>query len=196
MENFRHRLRRLHATRKRIEKLYKSDKILLKDVHILYEAMFLRAVTLFEEFLENLLFSIVRSDRTIVAGKTKSHVRFSSDSAMRRIMFGGKKYIDLLPFEKAEKIASLYLKKGHAFSVLSENDKTSLTKISKVRNAIAHSSRHARQEFESHVIRGLVMLAKDKKPAAYLRFNFRSSPNQSWFEYHLAELAIIAGKLY
>ena len=53
VDRFVQSLRKIDYTRRRMETLYAATNIVCRDVRAVYEALFLRAVTSFEVFLED-----------------------------------------------------------------------------------------------------------------------------------------------
>jgi hypothetical protein len=185
----------LDYTRKRMERLYVEKKIALRDLHSVYEALFLRAVTGFEVFLEELFFSILEQKTTYSSSRVALRMTASSRGALRDILLQGDKYLTWIPFDNTEKRANLYLRDGRPFSDLSGGDKSIIKTITTIRNAIAHHSSHAKAEFERKVIGSQLLLRGEKKPAGFLRSQVRTAPALNRFQVYSTELARIARAL-
>jgi hypothetical protein len=195
LDKFHRNLRNLDYTRERMERLYGKKQIALRDLHSVYESLFLRSVTSFESFLEELFIAIlerrVRYRAKTVTVKMKAH----SSAALMEILLQGDKYLDWLPFVKTEDRARLYLVDGMPFCDLTDADKGTIKKITTIRHAIAHASKHSKNEFHRTVIGNLAVLRGERKPAGFLRSQGRANPAQNRFETYIAELGRIAKAL-
>jgi hypothetical protein len=111
------------------------------------------------------------------------------------ILLQGDKYLVWLPFENTEKRAKLYLKGGGPFSELTGGDKSVMTTITTIRNAIAHKSDHALAKFEHTVVGSLPLLRGERSPSGFLRSQLRSGTVQNRFEIYIGELGRLASEL-
>ncbi len=112
------------------------------------------------------------------------------------IILSGRPYIDWLPYENLEERAKIFFKNGVPFAVIDSTDKDVLTQITTIRNAIAHKSPFSQNKFKIRIIdntRGLP--PENSSPPGYLRYVFRTVPNQTKFENYMVELAAIANKV-
>jgi hypothetical protein len=173
-----------------MEKLYYDDKIVLRDVESVYEALFLRAVTGFED-----LFISILEGRTRYRPRGRVTVRMTavSSDALKEILLQGNRYMTWLPFDNTEKRANIYLRDGKPFSELSSGDRSMLKTITTIRHAIAHKSTHAMNEFERTVIGSQALLRRERRPAGFLRSQARANPSANRFEIYVGELGRIAG---
>jgi hypothetical protein len=187
-------LRTLEHIRNKMERLYNDDKIALRDLHSVYESLFLRSVTGFEAFLEALFIAILQR-RVRHHPRVSLKMKASSDAALMEILLQGDKYLDWLPFNRTEERAKIYMLDGKPFSKLTDVDKMTIKTVTTIRHAIAHASKHAVREFEQKVIGGQNVLRGEKKPAGFLRSQFRGNPGQTRFQLYVAELGRIARDL-
>lgn len=184
-------LQRLDYTRNRMEALYQGGKIPLRDLHSVYEALFIRAVTSFEVFLQEQFLAILKGtvkykqNRRVVVRMTAT-----PSSAAMHILLQGRGYMTWLPYDSTEQRAQVYLKDGRPFSDVGTADKGAMNSITTIRNAIAHQSLHALKQFQDKVIGNLPLLRGERNPAGFLRSQLR--PGQSRFEFYVAELGRIA----
>jgi hypothetical protein len=183
----------LDYTRMRMEGLYQNDKIALRDLHSVYEALFLRAVTSFEVFLEEHFVSILERRTRFRSRGVSVRMKATSGDALMEILLQGNKYMIWLPFDNTEKRARIYLKDGKPFSDLTDGDKSMIKTITTIRHAIAHKSRHATGEFGRTVVGAQSLLRGERHPAGYLRS--QTSPSVNRFEIYVGELGRIAGVL-
>ena len=188
-------LKNLDYTRKRMETLYQARIIRQRDVHSVYEALFLRAVTSFEVFLEELFVEIVSHRAQYEAGRVTVRMRASSSQALMDILLQGDRYMAWLPFKHTEDRAKIYLEDGKPFSELDGADRSVISHIGVIRNAIAHKSSHAVGEFKKTIIGSQSLLTVERTPAGFLRSPVRAGPTRNRFEIYAAELARIANKL-
>jgi len=188
-------LHSLDYTRKRMEHLFQDRRITLGDINSVYEALFLRAVTSFEGYLEDLFLSILKKKTQYPKSRVNLRMTPASNDALMDILLQGGKYMTWLPFDNTEKRAKIYLKDGRPFCELDDGDKSKMKSITVIRNAIAHKSSHAMNEFVRTVIGSQSLLRGEKKPAGYLRSQIRTGPVQNRFEVYIFELARIAQAL-
>jgi hypothetical protein len=195
LDSFVKSLKALDYTRGRMEQLYAAKVISQRDLHSVYEALFLRGVTSFEVFLEELFVSILEGRTTYRRDRVSVLIAASSSAALREILLQGGKYMDWLPYDRTEKRAKLYLKEGKPFSELSDGDRSMVKTVTTIRHAIAHRSRHATGEFKRTVIGSQVLLRGERSPAGFLRSQVRAGPARNRFEVYVSELARIANTL-
>lgn len=124
LSNFHRSLRILDYTRKRMEKLYQDGKITKRDLDSVYEALFLRAVTSFEAFLEELFLGILERRIRYKPGRVSLRMTIKSRAALMDILLQGGKYLTWLPFQNTEERAKLYLIDGKPFTDLTDGDKS------------------------------------------------------------------------
>lgn len=192
---FHRSLQRLNYTRHRMEKLHSSGRIIKTDIDSVYEALFLRAVTSFEAFLEDLFIAILAGHARYSKQRVRVLMSASSMESLMQILLQGNAFMNWLPFTNTEKRAKIYLKDGRPFTELNDGDKSILKTITVIRNAIAHKSPHALSEFERAVIGSIPLLQNERSPAGFLRSRITSGPAQSRFEVYMGELGRCAGRL-
>lgn len=195
LQTFHRGLQRLDGTRLRLEASHAKGDLLKTDIETVYEALFLRAITGFELYLEQMFIDIL-------LGKTHHHpsracaiLKTSTKLDLLKILNRGNDYLTWLPYANTEGRARLYLKNGRPFSELTNGDKSLLADMTRIRNAIAHKSEHASKQFQQKVIANLPLLKNEKRPAGFLRSQFRANPRQLRFEVYIGELGQIAAKL-
>lgn len=192
---FQRSLQRLNNTRSRMEILFAARRINRTDLDSVYEALFLRAVTSFESFLEDLFILILLGRVQYSQNRVKVLMSASSKEALMQILLQGNAFMNWLPFANVEKRARLYLKDGRPFTDLNDGDKSQLKTITVIRNAIAHKSDHALSEFERTVTGSIPLLQNERSPAGFLRSRITSGPAQSRFEVYMGHLGRCAGLL-
>jgi hypothetical protein len=193
LSRFQRSLQRLDYTRDRMERLFSQGQIRKADLDSVYEALFLRAVTSFEAFLEDLFLAILVGRARYNEQRVRVLMSASSRGALMQILLQGSTYMSWLPFEHTEKRAKLYLRDGRPFSDLDMGDRSQLKTISIIRNAIAHKSPYAVAQFHKIAIGSAPLLQRERNPAGFLRS--RIAPTQTRFEVHMGQLARCAGLL-
>lgn len=193
-DDFSRRLKTYESARRNIERLSKIQAIPNYQVNLFYEGTFLRTVTSFEGFLEDLFLGLS-------CGALKGHhsvtprINFTSMFIARDIIWGGKSYIDWLPYSHTEKRAATYFRAGHPFSVLDKPEKKELERISIIRNAIAHQSQHSKTRFTEDVIGSLTLLPAERTPSGFLRSAIGVAPVRTRYEEIAGTLNLLAQKL-
>jgi hypothetical protein len=193
LNKFRNRLQSIDLTRSKMDNLFKKRSIANRDIDAVYEALFLRAVTSFEVYLED-LFMLIMKNKTQYDKKRKVATRMNatSDDALMDILLQSKEYMGWLPFQHTVGRANIYLKEGRPFSELDDRNKNAIRSITVIRNAIAHKSTHATDQFKKHVIGTRSLLTKEKTPAGFLRSNASAAPPRNQFQNFVGQMATIA----
>jgi len=194
LKRFQESLTRIDITRSRMEKLYAKRRISLADLESVYEALFLRAVTGLEAFLEELFVAILSGK--IVYPKARAQLRMHSISkeALIDVLHQGGNFLDWLPFDKTEKRARIYLTNGRPFTDLDDGEKSMLKVITLIRNAIAHRSQHAISQFKDKVVAEQPLLPNERRPAGFLRSKVAAAQGTK-FETYIGKLGAIAAKI-
>lgn len=191
LQNIQSPLLQIDATRKKMDALSKSGHLASRDLDRVYESLYLRVFTVFENYLESYFFALLLNKITPRPRGTVARVDFNSDVIAREIVYTGKSYVDWLPYDKTEGRAKLFFRGGRPFCSLSTVEKQQLTLYSHIRNHIAHRSRHSQEKFET--IPAMTTLSpRERTPAGYLRNVYRVTPEQTRFELFLFEIANIA----
>jgi len=175
-----------------MENLFLTKAIVKRDVETVYEALFLRSVTSFEAFLEELFIAILQGSAQYPQNRVSIRMTTKSTDALMEILLQGDKYLDWLPFNKTESRAKLYLAHGRPFSELDDAAKSKIKTIMYIRNAIAHKG-HAVKVFQEKVIGSQPLLPGEKKPAGFLRAPTNAGTVR--FEIYIGEMAQIASIL-
>jgi hypothetical protein len=188
-------LRSLEITRKRMETLAAQGSITRRDVHKMYEVLFLSAFTRFESMIEDLFLGLLTSRIAHSSAQVTARAQFKSNKIARDIVLRGRKYVDWLPYDRTETLAKAFLRGGRPFTSLTGPDKAQIEKLLVIRNSIAHNSPHALRNFKQKVVSGLVVPPRERIPAGFLRGLFRAAPQQTRFEYYAAEMFSLANKI-
>jgi hypothetical protein len=177
-----------------MEELFLSGDITKRDLNSVYEALFLRAVTRFESFLEELFLGIL--EKRVKYKKTRRislKMAPKSRQALIDIVFQRNRYLDWLPLDKTIERADFYLWGSRPFSDLEAPDKETVVQIVTIRHAIAHHSKHAAKQFKVRVIQELPLLKGEKTPSGFLRSQVQPKVNR--FQAFIDRLGRIATDL-
>lgn len=186
----------IEFTRLKVETLFREGSIVKRDLDIAYSGLIINAVTAFENYLEKLFFSIV-------SGKSKPHrdvgpivtsITRLSENDIRLLVIGDNRYINWLPYDLTEKRSLAYLVDGSPFRKLKGQDKESLKKIAKIRNAIAHSSPFSEEAFKK-MISDKTLPPRERTPIGYIRSVYRTSPTMIQFQSLTGEIIRMSNKL-
>lgn len=202
VQDLRSRFISLERTRVKMEKLFKEGSLSRSDIEKVYESLFMRTITYFEGFIEELFFGLVTNKVKLPVGSTSVKIEFKNETLAREIVFAGKNYYDWFPYDQTEKLAKRFLRDGHPFTMLNiaPNDKkdakNDISNMLIVRNVIAHQSSFSKKRFQEEVIsKALGLLPREKSPAGFLRNQFRVSPDQTRFENYQLRIVDIAKKI-
>ena len=188
------RLRVLEKTRAKMETLYAQSLVGKRDVEHIYGAIFIGAYTAFESMLEDLFLKLLTS--SVKASRSvKSKATFNSAAAARSIVFGGKNYLDWIPYDKTLERAEQFFYSGQPFTKLSSHEKGRIKTVCLIRNAIAHSSSHARKQFDVSVVSTLTLQPRERTPNGLLRSLHSTTPNVTRYEQLVGDLTSIAHSL-
>lgn len=186
----------LEFTRKKMESLHSNNQIVRRDIEQVYRGLFLECFTSFEKMLEQLFLGLlVDPGLTHSYSNINPRVTFKSYVVARDVVFGGRNYIDWLPFNWTENRAKVFFTGGLPFTSLSATSKNILKEIGYIRNAIAHSSHHSKKVFINKVLGNTPLPPRERKVPSYLRSIFRSYPQQTRYENYIIELAQVARQL-
>ncbi len=186
-------LQSIQRTQLRVERLSARKVLAIRDVETLYEGLFLRCVTAFEGLIECVFFQALRGQigTKTVGGKITAR----SNAVLRDVLLDGRDYLEWLPYTRTLDRAKRYLRGGRPFTQIENDDLDKLAQIARIRNAVAHSSKHAREVFRKKVIANVALLPREQTPAGFLRSSFRSAPAMTRFEMFVAELGRMASTL-
>jgi hypothetical protein len=189
------KLNSIDATRRRMDKLFVEGRIFKKDIDLFYESIFLKVITSFEYSLETLFIGALYNKYGL-SGRNTPRVIFNSKKVAVDVILNGKKYVEWMPTSKLEDRAKIYFENGMPFACLSNTDKSNLDQAYTIRNAIAHQSTFSQAKFKTKIVDITAGLPdSNKTPAGYLRYIYRSSPDQTKLENFLIEINNIMNKI-
>lgn len=191
------RLDSLDKTRVKMEKLFNDKSLSRRDVEKVYEALYLRSITFFEGFIEELFLGLLTKRLRPSLRGVVARVDLKSDIVAREIVFAGRPYVDWFPYKKrTEELAKIYFRGGRPFTLLDDRDKGDITNMMKIRNVIAHQSTSSLKTFQEDIIsKNHGLLPREKTAAGFLRNQFRTSPDQTRLELYQFRIVEIAKKV-
>ena len=188
-DKFSNKVQALDATRQSFEKAFAKHLILDSDIIQGYTGLYLDLFTEFEGLIENLFIGILSGSVTPSNTIIKRKLSIKPVSEIEPVLLGEKRaYLDWLPYaERTIKRANIYFDGGKPFTLLNDIEKGKIQTYHRIRNAIAHKSKKASNDFKN-IITGLTLLPIEKTPQGYLR----NIPNAST---RLTQLEIIGNEL-
>lgn len=186
----------LNKTRVKMENLFNNKNLSRRDTEKVYEALYLRTITFFEGFVEVLFFGLLTRRLHPSVKSVVTRVDIKSDAVAQDIVFSGKPYIDWLPYKNTEELAKLYFRGGRPFTFLDPRDKGDITSMMTIRNVVAHQSASSLDKFHKNIILNTHgLLPREKTASGFLRNQFRTSPDQTRFEFYQFRIIEIAKKI-
>ena len=186
-------LRTLEQSRERLERLLDAGHVKRPDITLFYEGIFLKTITSLESSLEELFIGLLTGGIEPPLD-VNPRAQFKSPVVARDITFGGRAYVDWLPYSHTEKRANAFFRGGRPFSRLEHDDKKQLERMLTIRNAVAHQSRAARNKF-NRVIASTPLLPAERTPAGYLRSVFASTPRRRQYQDIAGTCSLLARKI-
>jgi hypothetical protein len=185
----------LEKTRSKMETLLSAGSIVRRDIEQVYSGLFMKGITSFEYLIEALFVGLLVKQFDPASAKIVKRVTLNSHLVARDVVFGGRNYVDWLPYQHTEKRAAAFFRAGKPFTQLSKPGKKTLENLLYIRNAIAHPSSYARGKFEQEVIGALPLTGVERSPAGFLRIPFRVMPYQTRYENAASEMVNLARKI-
>ncbi len=193
---FHNRVQRLDRTRHRIEHAYSLGLLHLVDVEASYAGLFLQVVLAYETAMEDFVLGLlvrpggVASQDPNVRGRISvrsySHAHdLASGPGGRFPSWIGKR--DLLDISK------LLLNKGAPFGTMTTTQWHFVEQSRYIRNAVAHPSENALNQFRKHVIQSTPLPRREQTVAGYLRG--RATPSQTRWELFVAGLGVFVSAI-
>lgn len=189
------RFRSIERTRSRVESLASAGHVSVRATEQVYEGLFLNTVTGFESFLETLFIGLLVGGSNGLRSKhdVRARILVRSHGIAREIVLAPRqKYVDWLPYDKTLDQAERLFQGSRPFSLVSDPQTQLLDKAVKIRNAIAHKSRHSLSIFERFVIGNTPVGPRESTPAGYLRGLLMAAPPRTRFEDYASSLAAMA----
>ena len=186
----------LDATRKSFENAFVAHLISDDDIIQGYAGLYLDLFTEFEGLIERLFIGILSDLVTPNNAIVRRKLTIKPVSEIESVLLGERRaYLDWLPYaENTIKRANIYFDGGKPFTLLNNDEKGKITMYHKIRNAIAHKSKKASNEFQK-IINGLTLLPIESIPRGYLRNIPNATTGMTQLEIIGNELTAISHKL-
>jgi hypothetical protein len=195
LSKFNKNLLTIEDARIKTDNLLYSRAINSRETSLIYEGLFLRSYTNLEYFIEN-LFTLILMGKTTYAKKyVKPRVIISSSAILHDILHQGQDYIEWLPYSKTLNRANSLLTKGRPFTVLKPEHVAKIQESTRIRNCIAHTSKHSKKIFLEKVVGSTPLLPHQRTPSGFLRSSLRINPSLSRFKAYLINFNEIATAL-
>jgi len=116
LDKFISHLNNLDKTRRKMEALLKGGVIVRRDIEQVYEGLFISSTTSLENWIENLFIGLIVGRIEHPSSLVVPRVSIKSDRIAREVTFGGRSYLDWLPYNKyTVKRAEAFFRKGLPF---------------------------------------------------------------------------------
>jgi hypothetical protein len=171
----------------RVERLGVSNR----DLARVYAGAYLDYVTFLERSIERLFLGLIM--HRFECRGTRALVMVKSEVVARRLVRGERAYVDWFPYELTVKRALAFLSSGVPFAETSKADKKTLWHATLLRNALAHQSTHALQQFRRELVDGRNFPPSHRTPSQYLRG--QHSATQTKLVFHMAEASACVQRL-
>jgi hypothetical protein len=185
----------LEQTRSMMEDLLTKGQIKVQDIEQVYAGLYLSVFTEFEGVLEALFFGLLSGTLRSKKYSIKCKVKIKPVAKTQDVVFGGRSYLDWLPYgNRTIPRANQFFDGGKPFTLILKPQLDNLEDYYSIRNALAHKSNIARKKFEE-IINGLTLLPQEKTPTGYLRSKPSSASPRTQYEIAVTELEYIATTL-
>lgn len=192
---FRRRVDRYGTCCRRMEHELSRKTLNVTNVELVHCASFLSVCSQWEALIEDIIFEAVCGPPS----KKRGFIRYIDVRDRPRLrnllLFPEKKYLSLTNLNSARSLASLFIRDGRPLSAVSEPNQTFLQQAIWIRNAIAHKSKHAREEFRDKVPGVKSLPPTQRLPGAFLRHEFRQQPTQRRYELYFAAFKLAATEI-
>lgn len=189
-------LERLSRTAAKLEALHSVGQLARRDLEAVYEGLYIRALTAFEGFIEDLFFDVMLGRLSYPARRdVLPRIQVRTERVLYSILKPGRSHLDWLPYSQTRDRAKTYLRGGRPFTEVDTSRDLTIYKWTVVRNRIAHDSREAQAKFEQHILAEFALPPRRRNPVGFLRQQIQLNPSVSRFDAILQEMASIAGEL-
>lgn len=149
--------------------------------------MFLKSVTIFESFIEELFIGLLYDSYTLNSQKKVQKHTFPNRKLVINYIKHKSSYIELMPYEKLKAASKIFFQDDNPFVQINNGTKSALVEIYTIRNAIAHNSKFSTEKYKKLLQnKGITDPHKLKSPALFLKS--MHSPDTSIFENYILEL--------
>jgi hypothetical protein len=170
------KLRSLEQIRNKQETLFTNAQIARRDIEEVYAAIYLDAMASFEALIEDLFIGLLTGQVRSRHPDVHNRVLIRHYGVARDVFFRDRSHFTWLPFGNTVEAAKIFFTAGRPFTLVTNDQKTNLSRCVTLRHAIAHHSYFALNKFRQEVIRDLSLLPRDKRPSSFLRSQFGLAP--------------------
>ncbi len=157
-----------------------------RDIDVFYEGMFLKVVTTFEAFVEELFVGLLYNKYSLPTRKKVQKVIFNNKKTVINYLLFNNRFLNLLPYHKLSDNHRVFYNEDNPFNTLTVHQKEILTDIFIIRNAMAHNSLTANKKFKNFIARKHPLLTSIDNPSIFLQS--LNNPNQTMFDVYVIEL--------
>lgn len=172
---FSRHVKRLDGTRTRIEDAHKLGLLHVADVEASYGGLFLQALVAYEAAVEDFFLGLLVRPGGVVSAVPGVRARLTVRSyghALELAAGRKSKFPSWIGQQDLKEAASLFLKSGAPFHTAAGAPSLNWHYVEKsrfIRNAIAHPSQYAHQQFRKHLIGDLALPSRERRVAGFLR---------------------------
>ena len=183
---------RIFISINRLKRIKGSPNVYIanRDIDVFYEGMFLKVVTTFEAFVEELFVGLLYNKYSLPTRKKVQKVVFDNKKMAINYLLFNNKYLNLLPYQKLSENHKVFYNENNPFNILTKSQKSILTDIFVIRNAMAHNSLTANKKFKDFLASKHPSLTSIDNPSNFLQS--LNNPNQTMFDVYVIELNGIA----
>lgn len=164
------RARQIDAYVMRMEKLFAQSLMSERDLLLAYGGAILTFHAFTENAIERLFLGLVAGRLQHGDRRVRSLVEIRSALIVRKVVFGARSYADWLPYDRYTiPRAQAFFSAGRPFSSLGKSERIHLDDMTILRNALAHQSNHAENQFHNRFTGGKALAPAQRKPQGYLR---------------------------
>jgi len=177
----------------RAEKALTMRALRPADVYKVHGSCFVSICASWEAYLIDVLgtCACTKKGRRLAIVRPKSRNVFNSI-----LLFPGRNYPPIANLSAATDAAKVFLHpEGRPFSVISEVNQTFLTQAQLIRNAIAHGSTFALEQFRKKVSGVDSLPPRKQSPEHYLNHTFRKNPSQRRWEIYFHAFRLSAAEI-
>lgn len=191
-KNFLRKLTAIIQMRMNFERAFSSSAIQTEDICQAYAGLYLDLFTEFESLIENLFLGLlnghVKHHNTSVSKK----ITIRPISEIESVLLGKRSYLEWLPYsDNTLDRANIYFNNGNPFTFLNQIQKDKISSYHKIRNAIAHKSKKAINDF-NQIISPMTLFPHERTAQGFLRSIPNMATGKTQLEIIIDELKAIS----
>jgi hypothetical protein len=172
----------LDQDRSRFEMLAQSGHLKAEDIRLIYESLFLRYYIEFELVIEELFVQLMcRKVRCSTSVQPRFQV--TTPDNLLPVLSVGRGYVKWLPYDATIALSAACMQSREPFSRLTQPDTKLLENMACIRNAIAHRSRQAMNQFQNKILGGGNYKPHERLPGGFLRTTVSQDEQTQWEQY-------------